>query len=288
MSICYLNGEFLPLDGARISVLDRGFIFGDGIYEVIPVFDGRPFRLEAHLNRLAQSLDATAIANPQPRASWTALIYELIAAHPPADGLSIYVQVTRGVAARNHAAPNDGVPTVFGMATPFANGADSAPVAATVLADNRWQRCDIKATSLLPNVMARTAATIAGVFEAILIRDGFLTEGAASNVFVVHDGRIKTPPKSTYILAGITRDVVIEALAGSATAAIEAEVSRAQLLAADEIWLTSSTRDIVPVTHLDGKPVGAGVIGPVYRRAMTAYAKFKARELANTASAFRS
>lgn len=287
MSICYLNGEFLPLADAQVSVLDRGFIFGDGIYEVVPAFDGRPFRLEAHLDRLAQSLEATAIANPHPRAAWTALIYELIAANPPAGGLSIYVQVTRGVAARNHAAPPAGIPTVFAMASPFATGIDPAPVAAIVLTDNRWQHCDIKAISLLPNVMARTAATIAGVYEAILVRDGFLTEGAASNVFVVLDGRIKTPPKSGAILPGITRDAVVEVLAGSAAAVVEVQVSRAELLAADEIWLTSSTRDIVPVTTLDGQSVGTGVVGAVYRRVNAEYAQFKARELAKTASAFR-
>ncbi|MSR14847.1 MAG: D-amino acid aminotransferase [Gammaproteobacteria bacterium] len=282
MSTCYLNGKFIPLDSARVSVLDRGFIFGDGIYEVLPVYAGRPFRLEAHLCRLEQSLVAISIVDPYGRLAWIDLIYELIAANCPAETLSIYLQVTRGVAPRNHAAPLTSIPTVFMMVSELTTGLVPAQVAAIVLEDLRWQRCDIKAISLLPNVMARTAASLAGVYEAILVRDGWVTEGAASNVFIVSRGRIKTPPKSSFILSGITRDTIVEALADTTDAVQEVEISQTELLASEEVWLTSSTRDIVSVTRLDSRPVGTGEIGVVYRRVCAAYARFKVAELANT------
>lgn len=279
MSICYLNGTYLPVAEARVPVLDRGFIFGDGVYEVIPVFGARPFRLTAHLARLAQSLAAVAIQAPMTAPAWTTLVYGLIARNPQPD-LSLYIQVTRGVAPRNHAAPDVSTPTVFAMASPLATNADPTPVQVISLVDIRWQRCDIKAISLLSNVMARSAAVAAGAYEAVLFRDGWLTEGAASNVFVINDGQIRTPPHSKFILPGITRDTLIEALADGPDTVQEVAITREEVVQAHEIWLTSSTRDLVPVSHLDGRPVGAGVSGPTFRRVCEVYARFKEAELA--------
>jgi D-alanine transaminase len=280
MSVCYLNGVFLPLAEAQIPVLDRGFIFGDGVYEVIPVFGGRPFRLAAHLARLLQSLAAIAIPPPLDFTEWTALLGELILRNPQPN-LSLYIQVTRGVAPRNHAAPNS-TPTVFAMASPLATSVDQVTVQVISMVDIRWQRCDIKAISLLPNVLARTAAVSAGAYEAVLFREDFLTEGAASNVFVISNNQIKTPPHSGHILPGITRDTVVEALANSPDAVQEVAISRAEVLQASEIWLTSSTRDLVPVSHLDGRLVGEGAPGPVFRRISALYERFKSAELAAT------
>lgn len=279
VTLCYLNGAFLPLGEARVSVLDRGFIFGDGIYEVIPVFGRRPFRLVAHLERLARSLRAIALADPLTRDEWLAIFHTLVSRSAGAD-LSIYLQITRGVAPRNHAAPADCAPTVFVMVTPLAVSHDTQPVRAVALPDLRWQRCDIKAISLLPNVMARTTAVAAGAYEAVLFRDGMLTEGAASNVFVVSNGRIRTPPHSPFILPGITRDTLVEALAGTPDAVEETAISRAEVLAADELWLTSSTRDLVPVSHLDAHRIGPTAPGAVFSRVLAAYGRFKSAELA--------
>lgn len=278
-TLCYLNGEFLPLEEARIPVLDRGFIFGDGIYEVIPVFGGRPFRLQPHLARLTRSLDAVGIRDPLNAATWPRLISTLIERNSFKD-LSIYLQITRGVAPRNHAAPKDCQPTLFAMVSPMPPQSEVQPVAVATMADIRWQRCDIKAIALLPNVMARTAAVAAGAYEAVLFREDLLTEGASSNVFVVVDGMLRTPPHSGHILPGITRDTLVEALAGTPDAVHESDITRAEVFAAEEIWLTSSTRDLVPVGTLDGRTVGQGAPGPVYRRVMARYEAFKQRELA--------
>jgi D-alanine transaminase len=286
MSTCYLNGEFVPLAAARVSVLDRGFIFGDGVYEVIPVFGGRPFRLAEHFARLAQSLGAIGINNPLNPAEWVALVRDLVARNAIADA-SVYLQITRGVAPRNHAAPADCRPTVFAMVQPTLHASVPDTADAILVEDQRWGRCDIKATSLLANVLARTAATAAGAHEAILIRDGYLTEGAASNVFIVSGGVIKTPPHSHHILPGITRDAVVEALAGSSDAVHEVAVTRSELLTADEVWVTSSTRDLLPVVRIDGQAVGPGGVGPVFRRVLAVYVAFKATELARTASLLR-
>ena len=275
MSLVYLNGDYLPLTEARVSVLDRGFIFGDGIYEVVPVFGGRAFRFSEHLRRLTRSLEAIGLEVSLGADDWSKLVAELLARNALSDA-SVYIQITRGVAPRNHAAPAHCQPTVFAMASPLILAEDITPVAAISLPDLRWQRCDIKAISLLPNVMARTAAVEAGAYEALLFRENFLTEGAASNVFVVKDGRIMTPPHSAFILPGITRDALVEALAASADAIAEVQIPRAVVASADELWLSSSTRDIVPVTILDGKPVGDGNPGPVYRRVLARYLQFKA------------
>ena len=274
MSLCYLNGNYLPLAEAKISVLDRGFIFGDGIYEVIPVFSGRVLRLAQHLARLERSLAAIGIASPLSRAHWAEIIERLIAAHTGADA-TVYVQLTRGVAPRNHLPPAGLAPTVFAMVNALTPVDQAATVTAITREDFRWDRCDIKSVSLLANVLLRQEAAAAGAAEAILVREGLVTEGAASNVFVVSGGHIRTPPLSVHLLPGVTRDLLVELLAGSADAVREADITAAELQAVDEIWLTSSGRELAPVSHLDGHPVGTACPGPVYLRVVRRYAEFK-------------
>ncbi len=272
----YLNGSFLPLEQARIPVLDRGFIFGDGIYEVIPVYSRQPFRLAEHLSRLERSLAGIRLPNPHSAAEWAVKITELIA-HNPWEDQSVYLHITRGVAKRDHAFPQNTPPTVMMISSPLAAPAPehlARGVSAVTAVDNRWLRCDIKAISLLPNVLLRQQAVDAGAVEAILLRDGMLTEGAASNVFVVRNGILLAPPKSHLMLPGITYDVVLEL-----AATIPHEVrplTETELRGAHEIWLTSSTREITPVTRLDGQPVGAGEPGPLFRRMHGLYQEFKA------------
>lgn len=273
-SVCYLDGIFLPLVDASVSVLDRGFIFGDGVYEVIPVFSGHTFRLNEHLQRLANSLQAVHIKNPQSLQGWTDLIHQLIRKNE-AGHQSIYLQVTRGVAPRDHTFPEEIKPTVFIMCNPLPDTNTVKPVSAIVLEDPRWDSCHIKATSLLPNVLLRQQARVMGAYEAILIRAGRLTEGAASNVFVVSDGVVRTPPKSQELLPGITRDLVVDLLHKHEIPCEEVKISEPELRDADEIWLTSSTKEIVPVTQLDGKPVGTGEPGAVWQRTVAIYQAFK-------------
>lgn len=276
-SIVYLNGSYVPMREAHVPVLDRGFIFGDGVYEVVPVYGRAPFRLPEHLRRLQYSLEAIRMANPHDDETWTRLVLGLIDRCPHPDQ-SLYLQVTRGVARRDHAFPKGARPTVFMMtgalSTPsaelLANGA-----AAVTATDNRWLRCDIKSTALLGNVLMRQLAVDAGAQETVMIRDGFLTEGAASNVFVVRDGIILAPPKSNLILPGTTYDVVLE-LAREGGMPFEIRpVSEAELRAADEVWITSATREVLAVTRLDGKPVGSGRPGPVFERMRTAFRAFR-------------
>lgn len=250
---CYLNGEFVALASARISVLDRGFIFGDGVYEVMPVADGRLVGGIEHLERLERSLAAIAIANPHPHDEWLRIIGRVVADNG-GGSQSVYLQITRGVAERDHAYPIAVAPTVFVMSKPLAAGTALARVTARVMADNRWGRCDIKSTSLLGNVLLRNAALAAGDYEAILVRDGLVTEGSASNVFIVGEGRVSTPPLSDRILAGVTRALLIETLDLAGIPVSETPITERELRAADEIWLTSSTRDLLLVTALDGEP----------------------------------
>ncbi len=277
MPTVYLNGRFLPLEEACIPVMDRGFLFGDGVYEVIPAYDRRPFRLDDHLDRLDASLDGIRLANPHARDEWIALI-ERIVADAPWDDLGVYLQVTRGPGPRDHAFPREIRPTVFLMPLEL-----PAPprilieqgVAAITAADTRWSRCDIKATSLLANVLLRQLSVDAGCAETLLIRDGLLMEGSASSVFLVRDGVLLAPPKSPLILPGITYDVVLElAAAENLPTAIRA-LSEAELRAADEVWITSSTKEILAATRLDGKPVGNGEPGPIYRRMIALYQTYK-------------
>jgi len=275
----YLNGEFMPIEDAKIPVLDRGFIFGDGVYEVIPTYSRRPFRLAEHLARLQSSLDAIRLPNPHDGAKWSELVGKIIAGNPWEDQ-NVYLQITRGVAKRDHAFPKGLKPTVFLMAseliTPTADLMKTG-AQAIVLPDFRWLRCDIKSTSLLGNCLLRTLAADAGCAEAILVRDGELTEASASNVFVVKNGTVLAPPKSHLILPGITYDVVLEILRDNAVPHEVRPVKEAELRSADEIWVTSSSREVLPITALDGKPVGSGKPGPVGAKVYALYQQYKAR-----------
>ncbi|OGA42991.1 MAG: D-amino acid aminotransferase [Betaproteobacteria bacterium RIFCSPLOWO2_12_FULL_63_13] len=277
----YLNGEFVPLEHARVPVLDRGFIFGDGVYEVIPVYSRRPFRLVEHLARLNASLSAIRIDNPYSDAQWSDLLAQVIASNPW-DDQGVYLQVTRGVAPRNHLFPKGIAPTVFIMADPLVTP-DPALVesgaSAVILEDFRWLRCDIKSVSLLGNCMLRTLAADRSGVEAILVRDGFLTEASASNVFIVRDGIVLAPPKSHLMLPGITYDVVLEILRDNDVVHAVRPVTETELRTADEIWCTSTSKEVLAITTLDGRPVGrgasAGKPGPVYVRVHSLYQQFK-------------
>jgi D-alanine transaminase len=275
--IVHLNGAFVPIGEAKISVLDRGFIYGDGVYEVIPVYRRVPFRMTHHLRRLQHSLDGIRLANPMDDEAWDALVRELIA-RQPFDDQAVYLQVTRGVAKRDHAFPKGATPTVFLMSNPLSLPTPEQVehgVAAVTAEDNRWHRCDLKTTSLVGNVLMRQLAADAGALETVMFRDGYLTEASASNVLVVIDGTIVAPPKDHHILPGITYDAAIEfAREGGMPFAIR-PVSREQALAADEMWLTSSTKEVLAVTTLDGRPFGPGVPGPMFRRAHALFQEHK-------------
>lgn len=274
---CYLNGTFLPIEDAKIPVLDRGFIFGDGVYEVIPAYHRQPFRLPDHLRRLARSLDAIRIPNPNDDAGWTAIITELVSRHD-APHQSVYLQVTRGVAKRDHGFPKDSMPTVFLMTNPLSLPSAEAVergVPAVTATDNRWYRCDIKSTALLANVLLRQFALDQGAVESVLLRNGFLTEGSASNIFVVRDGVIATPPKSHLVLPGITYDVVADLSRMHGFAYEQRDIAEAEVLTADELWLASSTREVLAITTLDGRPVGTGRPGPMFQRMYAAYQAYK-------------
>ena len=272
----YLNGEFLPLHQACVPVLDRGFIFGDGVYEVIPIYAGRPFRLAHHLQRLANSLAAVRIDNPHTDGEWEGLIAELVRRNGEGDQ-SVYLQVTRGIAPRDHRFPADSRPTVFLMSNPFKPVPEAElrdGVAAVTLNDFRWELCHIKSISLLPNILLRQQAVEHGAAEAILLRNGKVTEGAASNVFIVSDDVIVTPPKGDCLLPGITRDLVVELAMEHGLPCEERDIPENELRRAGEIWLTSSTREILPVTRLDDIPVGDGRPGPVWRDMLGHYHRF--------------
>jgi D-alanine transaminase len=275
--VVYLNGQFLPLEEARIPVMDRGFLFGDGVYEVIPVYDREPFRLHEHLARLQDSLDGIRLANPHTAAEWSDLVTRIVDACAWND-VGVYLQVTRGPGPRDHPFPREVRPTVFLM--PLALTAPPAElvehgVAAITAEDTRWARCDLKTTSLLANVLLRQLSVDAGCAETVLIRDGYLMEGAASSVFAVQDGVILAPPKSRLILPGITYDVVLELADREGMPHAVRPIPAGELRGADEIWLTSSTKEILAVTSLDGKPVGSGKPGPLYRRMIALYQAYK-------------
>ncbi|MBI3575136.1 MAG: D-amino acid aminotransferase [Gammaproteobacteria bacterium] len=273
----YLNGAFLPPAEARVSAFDRGFVFGDGVYEVIPVFGGRLFRLPQHLARLDNSLREIRMVNPLPAAEWQRVFERLVEIQGGGE-LSIYLQITRGAAPRDHAFPPNLAPTVFAYAAPLKYPPVEEVergIAAITAPDIRWLRCDIKAIALLPNAMLRSQALDQGAAEAILLRDGCMTEGAASNIFVVRSGRLVTPPKGPLILPGVTRDLVLELARAHGVPCAEAAVSEVALRAADEVWMTSSTKEILPITRLDGKPVGSGKPGPLHARLLALYKDYK-------------
>jgi D-alanine transaminase len=275
--IVYLNGEFMPLEKAVIPVLDRGFIFGDGVYEVIPVYSRHPFRLPEHLRRLQHSLDGIRLSNPMAEAEWTRLTREVISRNQGEDQ-SIYLQVTRGAAKRDHAFPKDVRPTVFMMSGPLVPPARELienGVAAITATDFRWLKCDVKSTSLLGNCLLRQAAVDAGATEVVLFRDGYLTEASASNVFVVSQGVMLAPPKNHLVLPGITYDVVLELARAIRLPHEVREIPEQEVRAAAEIWITSSTKEVLAVTLLDGKPVGNGKPGAVFRAVHQAYQDFK-------------
>jgi D-alanine transaminase len=279
MSTVYLNGDFLPEEDACVSVLDRGFIFGDGVYEVIPAYGKRLFRLQGHLERLQNSLDGIRISNPHSHDEWQYLIQKIIDANEGEDQ-SVYLQITRGAAKRDHAFPSNSTPTVLIMSSPL-SGAKAeqlnSGVAAITTEDIRWIYCHIKAICLLPNVLLRQKAVDAQSAEAILIRDGLATEGAASNLFIVHDGIIRTPPKGPLLLPGITRDLVLELAEENHIPYEESNILEADLTRADEIWLTSSTKEILAVTQLNGQTVGNGNPGPLWERMYGLYQQYKQR-----------
>jgi len=274
----YLNGQFLPLEDAKVSVLDRGFIYGDGVYELVPVYGRRPYRLPQHLARLQRSLDGIRLANPHTDAEWEAIIAGLIGRMTFADQ-GVYLQVTRGAAKRDHAFPAGVAPTVFMMSNPLALPSREQVergVAVITAVDERWLHCDLKTISLLGNVLARQLAVDAGATETVLFRNGYLTEASASNVLLVRGGVIVAPPKDNQILPGITYDVAFE-LACEGGLPIEVRpVPKDEALAADEMWLSSSTKEVLAVTSLDGRPFAGGKPGPVFRKVHALFQASKA------------
>lgn len=270
----YLNGEFLPLDQAKVSVLDRGFLFGDGVYEVIPVYGGRMLRWEEHWRRLQDSLAGIRLVLPLERDELAGLLERLIDAG--GHDQYIYLQATRGAPPRrDHAFPADCPPTVFALCTPIASFPRTGGVKAVTVEDIRWRLCHIKAITLLGNILMRQQAVDVGCAEAILVRNGRITEGAASNVFAVLKGSIVTPPKSSELLPGVTRDLVLELARDHGIHYLEAPLTLADMERAEEIWLTSSTREILPVVELDGRTIGRGCPGPMWRRMDELYQAFK-------------
>ena len=274
----YLNGQFLPIGEAKISPLDRGFLFGDGAYEVIPVYSRRPFRIDEHLKRLQQTLDGIRLPNPHTANEWRLLVERIIADNDFSDQ-SVYIQVTRGADdKRDQAFPIGVPPTTFiftaALVTPSAAQRASGIAVISAL-DNRWLRCDLKTVALLANVLLRQQAIDAGCVETIMLRDGYLTEGAASNIFVVRDGVLLAPPKDHRMLPGITYDVVLELAARHGMAHEVREISETEVRSADELWMTSSTKEVLPITTLDGKPVGDGKPGPAAAQMYTWYCAFR-------------
>ncbi|MBC7502708.1 MAG: D-amino acid aminotransferase [Herminiimonas sp.] len=276
--LVYLNGDMTPLSEARIPVLDRGFIFGDGIYEVIPIYHRKMFRAEQHMARLFRSLAAIQIANPYDKDAWMALIKKVVDAHE-ADDQMVYLQITRGVAKRGHAFPKDTTPTVFIMTNPITLPTKALRVSGVPcvsMEDKRWLRCEIKSISLLGNVLAAQNAVEHEAVESIQFRDGFLTEASSSNVWIVKDGTLAGPPKDNLILEGI-RYGLIEELCAAGKIPIEARrITRDEVFAADEVLLSSATKEVLAVVSIDGKAIGNGKPGPIYAALYDAYQAAKA------------
>jgi D-alanine transaminase len=284
LPLCYLNGEYLPLREARVSPLDRGFLYADAVYEVMPVYEGRPFRFEAHLARLGLSLAGLGMQDPHTPAEWRRILGALIEGNGGGDQY-IYWQVTRGAEyGRSHAPLPQIARTVFAFCAPLPqNGPEQLErgVACITAVDTRWSRCDIKSTALLANVLLRQLAVDACATETILLREGQLTEASAAAVHVVLDGAVVVPPDSTRILPGTTRSALEEMAARAAVPWQVRAVGEAQLRGAQEIWLSAATRELQPVTRLDGRPVGSGGPGPLFRRVHQELQRYK-RELAGT------
>jgi D-alanine transaminase len=281
---CYLNGAYLPLNEARVSPFDRAFLFGDAVYEVVPIYGSRLFRLRQHLDRLNRSLSGIRMPPPMSHGDWAHVGQELISRNA-ADQGHLYIQVSRGAEfGRNHAWPEGLKPTLFAYCTeldPLPDALLEHGVAAITAAETRWARRDIKATALLANILLKKLSMDAGAFETIMLENGELTEGSSTTVHVVKNGVIHTPPNSHHILPGTTRDVVTELADLLSVRNLSNAVSESALRGADEIWLAFSTRGVLPVTKLDGAPVGSGVPGPLFRRIHIAFANY-IRELAKT------
>ena len=276
-ALVYLNGAFVPPEQAQVSAFDRGFVFGDGVYEVIPVYGRRLFRLSHHLARLDASLQGIRLANPHALTEWQKIFTRLVES-VPAEDQSVYLQVTRGAAPRDHAFPKDVKPTVFAYAAPlkYPEAAQLRDgVNAITVDDIRWRRCDIKAIALLPNVLLRQQAVEAGAAEAILVRDGETTEGSASNIFAVVDGVLVTPPKGPFILPGITRDLVLELARANQIPCAERALHLEEIFRATEFMLSSSTKELLPITRVDGKTIGNGRPGPLHARLHALYQDYK-------------
>jgi D-alanine transaminase len=279
LAICYLNGEYQPLEEARISPLDRGFLFGDGVYEVLPVFAGRMFRFQEHFERLSRSLSEIRLPAPHTHAQWLAILDQLIQ-HNGAGDMYLYVQVTRGMEiGRSHAFPAQVTPTVFAMAAPLpvlTPELRERGLAVVTVEDFRWGRCDIKATTLLANVLMKQQAVDAGAQEAIIVRDGEVLEGASTSVLIVVDGGVVAPPNSRRILPGTTRDAALELAEGALPVAVR-PISVTELRGAEEVWLAAATRDVLPVTRIDGQPVGDGRPGPLWQQMSELFVQLRAR-----------
>ena len=285
-ALVYLNGDLLPISQAKVSVLDRGFIFGDGIYEVVPVYGQRLFRFDEHMARLNRSLGKVRISNPATRDEWLARCRQLVAATAEATGAQdqlVYIQITRGVAPRDHVMPLGITPTVFMMANPMKPASAEQRhqgVACTTARDFRWERGDIKSISLLGNVLARQMSADHGAVETIMFRDGYLTEAAASNVWIAHEGALLGPPKSEHVLEGIRFELLRELCEECGIAYNLRPIPEADVRAADEVMLSSATKEIIAVTLIDGESVGHGALrgkpGPVYARLFEAYQRAKA------------
>jgi D-alanine transaminase len=278
-TIAHFNGQLLPLDRIFISPLDRGFIFGDGVYEVIPVYDGAMLRGREHFERLQRSMDEIQLRNPHTVDEWLAITQDLLAHYP--GNQSVYIQVTRGAPKkRDHVIPKDLQPTVFMMVQPLVSPSKEAidnGVACVTNVDFRWAKCHIKSTSLLGNVLARQISADVGATETILLREGMLTEASSSNVFVVKDGVVAAPPQDNLILLGITYDLLVKLAAEGAVKLEIRPITEGELRSADEVWLSSSTKEVLAVTTIDGKPVGNGKPGPVFHRMHALYQDFKAQ-----------
>jgi D-alanine transaminase len=275
--ICYLNGEFLPLHEARISPLDRGFLFADSVYEVLPAFAGRMFRFREHFDRLTRGLAEIRIESPHTHAQWHAILDELIRRNGSAD-MYLYAQVTRGAEfGRNHTFPANTKPTVFAMSSPLPvldeDGRKNGLSAITV-EDFRWGRCDVKTTMLLANVLMKQQALEAGAQEAIIVRDGEVLEGGSTSICLVIDGVLITPPNSHRILPGTTRDVALELAPPDIPVEVR-RVSISELRRADEVWISAATRDVLPITKIDGVPVGDGKPGPRWHAISDAFTQLR-------------